>query len=166
MAATPPRTRVKVSVWKTHSALVLGAGAGCDVSVGAGAADGMAVTCGGDIRHPRDRTPGGEPGLSTLYRVPAPWRRDDLRVWGGAHCARGDRHTLALRGGAFHLEVTVPPNTTATVYVPTRDPTSVREGDLPAAEAAGVRFLRAEERAAVYAVGAGNYRFTARRGVS
>jgi len=69
-------------------------------------------------------------------------------------------------GEAFHLEVPVPLNTTATVCVPTRDPASVRGGDLPAAEAPGVRFLRAEERAAVYAVGAGNYRFTARRGVS
>jgi alpha-L-rhamnosidase len=75
-------------------------------------------------------------------------------------------HVVQFSGPIIHLEVTVPPNTTATVYAPTRDPTSVREGDLPAAEAAGVRFLRAEERAAVYAVGAGNYRFTARRGVS
>ena len=54
----------------------------------------------------------------------------------------------------------MPANTTATIYVPAADGADVREGDIPAAEAAGVRFLRREGGAAVYEVGSGSYRFT------
>jgi alpha-L-rhamnosidase len=57
------------------------------------------------------------------------------------------------------LEVTVPANTTATVYVPADKPERVTEGGKPAADAEGVKFLRAEPGKAVYAVGAGQYRF-------
>ncbi len=55
--------------------------------------------------------------------------------------------------------IVVPPNTRATVYVPTSDPDSVREGENPAGESAGVCFLRAEKDAAVFSVGSGNYTF-------
>ena len=59
------------------------------------------------------------------------------------------------------LNVTIPPNTTATVYVPTDDPQSVMEGDKPAMQSTGVKFLRAENGAAVYTVESGVYTFTA-----
>ncbi|MBN1844997.1 MAG: hypothetical protein JW810_04900, partial [Sedimentisphaerales bacterium] len=62
--------------------------------------------------------------------------------------------------GRFHWTIEVPANTTATVFVPTASADSVREGDRPAAEAAGVRFLRQTEDAAVYEVGGGQYVFT------
>jgi alpha-L-rhamnosidase len=55
----------------------------------------------------------------------------------------------------------VPANTSATVYVPAADGAEVREGELPAAEAEGVRLLRREAGAAVYEVGSGSYRFAA-----
>jgi hypothetical protein len=59
------------------------------------------------------------------------------------------------------LDVTVPANTTATVYVPTTDPTSVTESGQPAHRADGVELLRTVDGAAVYRVGAGQYRFAA-----
>jgi len=57
--------------------------------------------------------------------------------------------------------VIIPPNTTATVYVPTRNAAAVTEGGKPAAAADGLRFLRAEPEAAVYEAAAGAYVFAA-----
>ena len=61
--------------------------------------------------------------------------------------------------GVFHWTIAVPPNTTATVYVPTNNASAVTEGDLPANRAAGVRYLRTDSGAAVYSVGSGTYAF-------
>jgi alpha-L-rhamnosidase len=63
------------------------------------------------------------------------------------------------KGGAFEWTLAVPPNTTATVYVPAEDAAAVTEGDKPAAQAEGVRFLRMEAGSAVFAVGSGTYAF-------
>ena len=62
-------------------------------------------------------------------------------------------------GGAFLWTVAVPPNTTATVYVPANDASAVTEGNQPAGQAVGVRFLRMEGGASVYSVGSGTYAF-------
>ncbi len=65
----------------------------------------------------------------------------------------------------LELSVAIPPNTTATVYVPaagTMYPWSaaeITESDKPAAQAEGVKFLRMEAGAAVYEVGSGSYVF-------
>ena len=64
------------------------------------------------------------------------------------------------RGGEFHWHIVVPPNATATVYMPTKVPDTVREGGKPAASADGVRFVRSEDNEAVYEVGSGSYEFT------
>jgi len=69
-----------------------------------------------------------------------------------------------VKDGALSLDLTVPANTTATVYVPAADPAKVTEGGRPAAQAAGVKFLRAEAGAAVYEVGSGTYQFGAAAG--
>ena len=63
--------------------------------------------------------------------------------------------------GKFTLATSIPANTTATVYVPTQDVASVLEGGQPAAAAAGVKFLRMENGAAVFAVASGHYEFSA-----
>ena len=63
-------------------------------------------------------------------------------------------------GGRLTLRVTIPANTTATVYVPARDPGSVLEGGLPVSAGRGVKFLRNEGGASVYLVGSGEYVFT------
>lgn len=64
-----------------------------------------------------------------------------------------------VKDGGLELDLTVPANTTATVWVPASDPVAVTESGGPAAKAAGVKFLRAENGAAVFEVGSGSYRF-------
>jgi alpha-L-rhamnosidase len=62
--------------------------------------------------------------------------------------------------GEFRLYVTIPANTTATVYVPTRDADSVMEGRKHASQAEGVRFVGLQDgTTAVYEVGSGTYHF-------
>lgn len=62
-------------------------------------------------------------------------------------------------GDTLALDVCVPPNSTAEVAVPAKSPDGVLETGLPAAQAQGVKFLRMENGAAVYAVGSGVYQF-------
>lgn len=59
----------------------------------------------------------------------------------------------------FSLVVTIPANTTATVYVPAKDADSVAESGRPAGKADNVRLLRTEDGAVVFEVGSGRYRF-------
>ena len=66
-----------------------------------------------------------------------------------------------IGGTKLAWRVVVPPNTSATAYVPTTDAAAVTESGKPAATAAGVRFSRTEGRAAVYELEAGSYRFEA-----
>ena len=61
-------------------------------------------------------------------------------------------------GQKLTMEVTIPANTTATVYVPAHDAGSVSESGKPVANDASVKFLRMEYGAAVFAVGSGTYR--------
>jgi len=67
-----------------------------------------------------------------------------------------------LKDGTFTLNVTIPPNTTATVYIPAGSAESVTENGRPATSAEGVSFLRMDPGEAVWAVGSGNYRFTSK----
>ena len=62
-------------------------------------------------------------------------------------------------GGKLTMDVTIPPNSTATIFVPAKDAASVTESGKPAGEAKDVKFLRMENNAAVYAVGSGTYQF-------
>ena len=66
-----------------------------------------------------------------------------------------------LDGAKFHLKITIPCNTRATVYVPTKSAESVREGGKPLSKTGDVRFLRMEVNAAVCEVGSGCYLFEA-----
>jgi alpha-L-rhamnosidase len=59
----------------------------------------------------------------------------------------------------FTLMITIPVNTSATVFVPTVDSNSVTESGKMAAQSKGVTFLRSELGAAVYRVGSGVYHF-------
>jgi len=62
----------------------------------------------------------------------------------------------------FELKTTIPANTTATVVVPASDPGTVTESGKPAAQAAGITFLRTEPGAVAYQVGSGVYEFRSR----
>jgi len=65
--------------------------------------------------------------------------------------------------GRFDWTVTIPANTTATVYVPVADAGSIKESGSPAVEAEGVTLLRVEGDRTLFEVGSGTYRFTAPR---
>ncbi|MGC8668799.1 MAG: glycoside hydrolase family 78 protein [Chthonomonadales bacterium] len=62
-------------------------------------------------------------------------------------------------GSDFRLEVSLPANTTAEVYVPAHAASSVFESGKPASHSPGVRFLRMEGGCAVFEVASGTYRF-------
>lgn len=57
------------------------------------------------------------------------------------------------------MSIVVPPNTTATVYVPAKNEADVTESGKPAAASDGVKFLRMEKDAAVFEVVSGTYGF-------
>lgn len=69
-----------------------------------------------------------------------------------------------LDGDNFTIDVTIPANTEATLYIPTEDVLSVAEGGQKAAfdNIKGVDFIRAEDNAAVFHLGSGNYRFSSK----
>ena len=89
------------------------------------------------------------------------------RVGGGLTWAKGSLRTIhgliatswTMQDGKFALDVTIPANTTATVWVPAKDAAAVTESRKPAAQAEGVKLLRSEDGCAVFDVGSGRYQF-------
>jgi len=62
-------------------------------------------------------------------------------------------------GDQFDWQITVPPNTTATVYVPAKDADAVTESGVSAKAADGVEFVGSENGRAVFTVTSGAYHF-------
>ncbi len=60
----------------------------------------------------------------------------------------------------FDLNVSIPPNTTATVFVPATSATRITEGGQVVAGSPGVKFLRMDGRRAVLAVESGDFHFS------
>jgi alpha-L-rhamnosidase len=67
-----------------------------------------------------------------------------------------------IEDSVLKLSVIIPANTTATVYLPTIDMDSVKEGKSPIVEANGIKFLRQEANCVVYTITSGSYSFTAK----
>jgi alpha-L-rhamnosidase len=67
-----------------------------------------------------------------------------------------------LENGTFTLDVTIPDNTTATVYIPAASAENVTESGQSATRAEGVRFLRMDHGSAVFSVGSGTYLFASK----
>jgi alpha-L-rhamnosidase len=92
------------------------------------------------------------------------------RVGGGLTWARASLGSIrgsiasswSLKDGVLAMEVTIPANTTATVYMPAARADAVRESGKPAAEAEGVKLLRFARGETVFDVQSGTYRFTSR----
>ena len=92
------------------------------------------------------------------------------RPLGELKWARAEHHSMygpiksAWRksGRKFTLDVLIPPNTTATVYVPTEEPGSVTESGRATSQAEQVKRLGTEGGHAIFAVGSGRYRFVSR----
>ena len=68
--------------------------------------------------------------------------------------------------GTFELRVTIPANTTATVFLPASSSDLVIESGRPASQSKGVTLLRSEPGVMVYQVGSGDYRFSSLTGVN
>jgi alpha-L-rhamnosidase len=83
--------------------------------------------------------------------------------------ARGKFHSIngiissewSIENGRLTMNVEIPPNTTATVYVPTPDPTAVTESGRLAKASPGIQYLRAEKGCAIYKAVSGHYTFSA-----
>jgi alpha-L-rhamnosidase len=65
-------------------------------------------------------------------------------------------------GGKFILDVTIPANTTATIFVPAKSEEEILESGKPVAQSSGVKFLRMENGRAVFEIGSGQYEFESR----
>ena len=66
-----------------------------------------------------------------------------------------------IENGALHMDATVPPGTSATLYLPAGVPAAVTESGRPAAQAAGVQFSGVEKGKAVFELASGSYQFVA-----
>jgi alpha-L-rhamnosidase len=66
-----------------------------------------------------------------------------------------------LENGEFFWNVTIPANTTATVFIPATENTVVKEGDKKAAKSKGVKFVKWENNRAVFEIQSGSYAFHA-----
>jgi len=82
---------------------------------------------------------------------------------GGVVTIRGEvRSEWRIEKGRFILDVSIPPNTTALVYIPGTDAAVVTEGGRPATEAENVTFLRPDRGAVVFEIGSGRYSFSSK----
>jgi alpha-L-rhamnosidase len=90
-----------------------------------------------------------------------PWPVDDLTYAAGeTETPYGFlRSTWRKEEERFTLELTIPPNSSATVHIPTASSGSVLENGRPASESEAVSFLRTADDRALYHVPAGQYRF-------
>lgn len=101
------------------------------------------------------------PGYKHFYVRPRPgggltWARGTHRsLYGPIECA------WRKENGRLTIDLVVPPNTTATVSVPTNDVTAVTESGHPASTAPCVQYLGMQDAAACYLVPAGRYTFSA-----
>ena len=67
-----------------------------------------------------------------------------------------------LKDGTFMLNVTVPANTTATVYIPADSAKNITESGKQAVKAEGVRFQQIKQGTAVFIIGSGQYQFVSK----
>jgi alpha-L-rhamnosidase len=72
------------------------------------------------------------------------------------------RSEWTLQNGVFDWHITVPSNTTATIYVPAKDISHVTENGQPVETAQGVTFLRMENEYVAFTVNSGSYAFSSK----
>jgi alpha-L-rhamnosidase len=102
-----------------------------------------------------------QPGFRRLVMKPYPVPGLDF-VKASHRSPYGEIRSAWRKGaGAFEWDVTIPANTTATVFVPAPAAGEVTESGRLAAKAPGVAFLRMEDGRAVFHVDSGTYRFAA-----
>lgn len=62
-------------------------------------------------------------------------------------------------GNSLVMDVAIPANTVATVYLPCGHPESIKESNVPVGQAPGVQFERSENGTAIYTIESGTYHF-------
>ncbi len=99
------------------------------------------------------------PGFEHFFVRPNPV--GDLTNAGAAfRSIRGLIESLWERkGNQFTLDLTVPPNTTATLSLPARSSADVKENGQPPEKAEGIQFIRQENGRCVYEIQSGQYGF-------
>jgi alpha-L-rhamnosidase len=101
------------------------------------------------ILRPGPPAPGSNPD-----QPPIDWVRAEY------HSIHGPIISAWKRGpNDFEYRVSIPANTTATLYLPADDSATIREGGRPLAQAEGVRVLRREAGRTVLTVASGSYNF-------
>lgn len=102
---------------------------------------------------PHPPAPGSNP-----EQPPVDWVKASYRS------IRGSIESAWRRAGdTFEMDVRIPANTTATVYLPAKEAAQVRESGKPLGQAAGVKVLREASNAVVLEVGSGQYRLSVPR---
>ncbi len=69
------------------------------------------------------------------------------------------RSDWTVRGNTLRIKVIVPPNTTATLFLPTTDPDSIQEANTPLTRIQGVKHLRNQRGSAILELEPGQYNF-------
>jgi len=69
---------------------------------------------------------------------------------------------MEVEDGRFSLDVTIPANTSAAVFLPAREAAAITESGKELAQAQGVKFLRRAGDRVVLAVESGAYHFATR----
>ena len=67
-----------------------------------------------------------------------------------------------LEKNKFIWNITIPANSTATIYIPTLNKEDVKEGNILASKAKGVNFIRWEGNRAIFEIESGNYSFASK----
>ncbi len=96
----------------------------------------------------------GLPSASSLEAAPLSWVKASYNHPNGLIVSN-----WKYEGTKLTMDITIPANTTATVYVPAKDAAGVTESGKPATLAEGVKFLRMDASTAVFSVGSGSYQF-------
>jgi alpha-L-rhamnosidase len=104
------------------------------------------------IIHPHPPTPGSNPDHPPINWVKAHYDSIHGRIESNWKQTKNN----------FELEVKIPANTTATVYLPADSADKITEGGKPLSDVVGVKFLRIEGYSAVLAVESGEYHFIAK----
>lgn len=101
------------------------------------------------------------PGYRHFFINPQPHPKDLAVDWRYDSASGPIRCQYSTKDGQFHLSVSVPPNTRATVTIPARNPDTVLESGQPLAKADGLRLVPASGTNSVTCeVGSGEYTFT------
>jgi len=95
------------------------------------------------------------------HAIIRPYPVDDLTFVKASHKSPYGvvRSSWKKENGQFRLEVSVPPNAVATVYVPAKEGAEITESGQPPEKAKGVRLVKRLHAAAIYDVESGNYSF-------